>query len=225
MKILIIEDDVHLSEALEHIMKEEKYFVDAVHNGMDGLYYAANGDYDVIILDVMLPKMNGYDVIKKLRKLKIATPTIMLTAKSEIIDKIKGLDSGADDYMIKPFSPSELLARLRALSRRIGEVVLDELTYSDITLNLNTYSLSGDLKSVKLSSKEFQILSILMTNPAMIISKENLIVQVWGIDTDTDYNNVEAYISFLRKKLYFINSVVSINTIRMAGYILEANES
>ena len=224
MKILIVEDDLHLSEALEHILKEQKYFVDAVDNGMDGLYYAANNDYDVIILDVMLPKMNGYDVIKMLRKQKVASPTIMLTAKGEIDDKITGLDAGADDYMVKPFSPKELLARLRALSRRTGEVLLEELSFDDIVLNLNTYMLSCKTKSVNLSNKEFQILRILMSNPAMITSKETLIVKVWGVDSDTEDNNVEAYISFLRKKLFYVGSKVSIKTIRMAGYRLEKGD-
>lgn len=221
MKILIVEDDLHLSQALQQIMKEQDYFVDAVFDGIDGLYYAANNDYDVIVLDVMLPKMNGHDVIKTLRKQKIATPTIMLTAKSEVEDKITGLDAGADDYMIKPFSPEELLARVRALSRRIGEVVVDELTFHDVVLNLNTYTLSCGIKSVKLSNKEFQIMSILMTNVNTIISKESLIIKVWGADSDTEDNNVEAYISFLRKKLHFVNVSVCIRTVRMAGYMLE----
>lgn len=225
MKILIAEDDLHLSEALEHIMKQENYFVDTVSNGMDGLYYAGNNDYDVIILDVMLPKMNGYNVIRMLRKQKISTPTIMLTAKSEVDDKITGLDAGADDYMVKPFSPKELLARVRALSRRSGEVIVDELTFDDITLNLNTYALSCNSKSVTLSNKEFQIMSIFMSNPTTIISKETLIVKVWGVDTSTDDNNVEAYISFLRKKLFFVGSGVSIHTVRMAGYILKESNS
>jgi DNA-binding response OmpR family regulator len=221
MKILIVEDDPHLSEALEQIMKDQGYFTDAVDNGMDGLYYASNNDYDVIVLDVMLPKMNGFDVIKMLRKQKIATPTIMLTAKSETDDKIEGLDSGADDYMVKPFSPKELLARVRALSRRTGEVVLDELGFGDIVLNLNTYSLSTRRKSVSLSNKEFQIMTILMFNPTAVISKDMLIDKVWGIESDTEDNNVEAYISFIRKKLIYVDSKVSVRTIRMAGYTLE----
>ena len=224
MKVLIIEDDKHLSEALEHIMEENNYFVDVAFDGMDGLYYASNEEYDVIILDVMLPKMDGYDVIKSLRKQKIATPTIMLTAKSELSDKITGLDSGADDYMIKPFSPEELLARVRALSRRIGEVVIEETAFDDVILNLNTYTLTRGVKSVKLSNKEFQIMQILMANPKNIVSKETLINKVWGVESDTEDNNVEAYISFLRKKLYYINTTVEIKTVRMAGYLLEAKE-
>lgn len=222
MNVLIVEDDVHLSEALEHILKEQKYLVDAVYDGMDGLYYATNNEYDVIILDVMLPKMNGFDVIKAIRKQKIATPTIMLTAKGEISDRITGLDAGADDYMLKPFAPEELLARVRALSRRKGEVVIDELVFSDITLNINTYTLASGIKTVKLSNKEFQIMNILMAKPDVIVSKDELITKVWGVDTDTEDNNVEVYISFLRKKLFFIQSKVSIKAMRMIGYVLEA---
>ena len=221
MKILIVEDDVKLSEALQHILEEQNYIVDAVYDGMDGLYYAQNEEYDVIILDVMLPKMNGFDVIKMLRKQNVSTPTIMLTAKGETDDKIMGLDSGADDYMVKPFAPKELLARLRALSRRIGEVVIDELKFSDITLNLNTFSLSCGARSVTLSNKEFQILNILMANPNIVVSKEKLISKVWGLDSDTSENNVEAYISFLRKKMFYVNSKASISVVRMAGYKLE----
>ena len=224
MKILIIEDDHHLSEALEQIMKSQNYLVDAVYNGLDGLYYASSEDYDVIVLDVMLPKMNGYDVIKSLRKQKIATPTIMLTAKSDVTDKIMGLDAGADDYMIKPFVPEELLARVRALSRRMGEVLIDELTIGDLSLNRDTYALACGNKSVKLSNKELQIIEILIINAHTIVSKDTLIVKVWGSDSDTEDNNVEAYISFLRKKLSYINAKTAIKTIRMAGYVLEAHQ-
>lgn len=221
MKVLVVEDDLHLSESLTHILEEQGYFVDAVDNGMDGLYYASNDQYDVIVLDVMLPKMNGYEVIKMLRKQKNATPTIMLTAKSEIDDRITGLDAGADDYMVKPFAPKELLARLRALSRRSGDVVIDEKAFGDVMLNLNTYAFTCGTKSVTLSNKEFQIMQIMMANPSSIVSKETLIVKVWGIDSDTNDNNVEAYISFLRKKLFYVGSNVEIRTIRMAGYRLE----
>ncbi len=221
MKILIVEDDVKLSEALEHILKEQNYLVDVVHDGMDGLYYASNEEYDVMILDVMLPKMNGFDVIKMLRKQGVSTPTIMLTAKGETDDKIAGLDSGADDYMVKPFAPKELLARLRALSRRTGDVVIDELKFADITLNLNTFAMFCGARSVTLSNKEFQILNILMANPNMVVSKDKLISKVWGVDSDTSDNNVEAYISFLRKKMFYVGSKVSIAVVRMAGYKLE----
>ena len=223
MNILIVEDDLHLSEALKQIVEEQNYIVDVVHDGMDGLYYASNNEYDVIILDVMLPKMNGYDVIKMLRKQNVSTPTLMLTAKSEILDRVAGLDSGADDYMTKPFAPEELLARLRALSRRQGEVALDNLEFANLCLNLNTMSLSFNGKSVTLSNKEFQIIQLLMMNNTNIISKETIINKVWGADSNADDNNVEAYISFLRKKLFFLKADRSVNivTIRQVGYKLD----
>lgn len=223
MNILIVEDDLHLAEALKQIVEEQNYIADVVHDGMDGLYYASNNEYDVIILDVMLPKMNGYDVIKMLRKQNVSTPTLMLTAKSEIMDRVAGLDSGADDYMTKPFAPEELLARLRALSRRQGEVALDTLEFNKLNLNLNTMSLSFNSKSVTLSNKEFQIMQLLMVNNANIISKETIINKIWGADSNADDNNVEAYISFLRKKLFFLmaDKDVNIVTIRQVGYKLD----
>ncbi len=221
MKILIVEDDKKLSDTLKYLIEEQGYFVDTVYNGMDGLYYASNHKYDLILLDVMMPKMNGYDVIKMLRKQKIATPVLMLTAKTNIEDKVIGLDSGADDYMEKPFSPKELLARIRALSRRTGDVIVQDLAFSDISLNIETFSLSCNERSITLSNKEFLILKMLMKNPKTIFSKETLITKVWGIDSDATDNNVEAYISFLRKKLNYIDSNVKIGVVRMAGYKLE----
>lgn len=220
MNILIVEDDLHLSEALKQIVEENNYIVDIVYDGMDGLYYASNNEYDVIILDVMLPKMNGYDVIQMLRKQNVSTPTLMLTARSEIVDRVAGLDSGADDYMTKPFAPEELLARLRALTRRQGEVALDILQISELILNLNNMNLSFSGKNVTLSNKEFQIMQLLMLNHSSIISKETIINKVWGSDSNAEDNNVEAYISFLRKKLLFLkaDSSVKIVTIRQAGY-------
>lgn len=222
LNILIVEDDLHLAEALKQIVEEQNYMADVVYDGMDGLYYASNNQYDVIILDVMLPKMNGYDVIQMLRKQNISTPTLMLTAKSEIMDRVTGLDSGADDYMTKPFAPEELLARLRALSRRQGEVALDILEFNNLNLNLNTMSLSFGSKSVTLSNKEFQIMQLLMVNNANIISKETIINKIWGNDSNADDNNVEAYISFLRKKLFFLKADKDVNivTIRQVGYKL-----
>lgn len=222
MNILIVEDDLHLAEALKQIVQEQNYIADLVHDGMDGLYYASNNEYDVIILDVMLPKMNGYDVIKMLRKQNVSTPTLMLTAKSEIMDRVAGLDSGADDYMTKPFAPEELLARLRALSRRQGEIALDTLEFNNLNLNLNTMSLSFNSKSVTLSNKEFQIMQLLMVNHSNIISKETIINKIWGAESSADDNNVEAYISFLRKKLFFLKADKEVNivTIRQVGYKL-----
>lgn len=224
MKILIVEDEVRLAEALVQIMKEQKYQADAVHNGNDGLELALYGDYDVIVLDVMLPGKNGFEIVKQLRTARKETPVIMLTARDDVHDKINGLDHGADDYMTKPFIPEELLARIRALSRRRGEVLLEEICFEDLTLSLSTNDLTCGAKNIRLAYKEFEILKILMSNQKNIISKEVLISKVWGTDSDAEDNNVEAYISFLRKKLQFVGSRVSIVTIRKVGYRLEAAE-
>ncbi len=221
MQILIVEDEKRLAEALGQVLTEQKYMVDIAYDGRDGLDYALSGIYDIIILDVMLPKMNGYEVASQLRKEKIATPILMLTAKDQISDKVKGLDAGADDYMTKPFATEELLARVRALTRRQGEVVIDELTVSDVTLNLSTCDLSCGAKSVHLNFKEFEIMKILMQNPQVVTTKEDLIVKVWGYDSNAVDNNVEVYISFLRKKLDFISSNIEISSLRKIGYRLE----
>ncbi|MEL7568588.1 MAG: response regulator transcription factor [Dehalobacterium sp.] len=224
MRILIVEDEVRLAEALGQIMAEQKYAADIVSNGEDGLDYALSGQYDLIVLDVMLPKLNGFQVVSELRKQKNATPVLLLTARDEVNDKVTGLDCGADDYMTKPFAPEELLARIRALSRRHGEVVLDELTFADLSLNLSTYDLSQGRKSVHLGFKEFEVLRILMSNPKMVVPKEDLITKVWGVASHAEDNNVEAYISFLRKKFFFLGSKVNIGTVRKVGYRLEVDE-
>ena len=222
MKILIVEDELRLAEALSQIMQEQKYQVDVANNGNDGLDYALFGDYDVIVLDVMLPGKDGFEVVRSMRAAKVKTPVIMLNARDDVRDKIRGLDKGADDYMTKPFVPEELLARIRALSRRQGEVVIEEMTMEDLTLSLSTNDLSCGAKSIHLAYKEFEIMKILLSNQKSIVSKEMLISKVWGDDSDAEDNNVEAYISFLRKKLSFLGSRVQISTIRKVGYRLEA---
>lgn len=221
MRILIVEDEKRLSEALAQILSEDKYMIDVVNNGDDGLEYGLSGIYDGIVLDVMLPGLNGYEVARSLRKEKVDTPIIMLTAKGEVSDKVAGLDSGADDYLTKPFAPEELLARLRALTRRQGEVLLDELEFHDLNLNLSTSALKNKEKSTHLNFKEFEILKLLMTNSNRAVTKDELITKVWGYDSDATDNNVEAYISFIRKKLAFLNSTVSITALRKIGYKLE----
>ena len=223
--ILIIEDEKRLADALGQIMQEARYQADIVYDGRDGLAYASSGDYDVIVLDVMLPGMDGFEVVHHLRESKISTPVIMLTALDDVKNKITGLDSGADDYMTKPFVPEELLARIRALSRRQGEVILEELTFDDLTLNLSSNDLSCKNKSIHLGYKEFEILKILMSNPKILISKETLIVKVWGAESAAESNNVEAYISFLRKKFHYLDSKVTIGTVRKVGYRLESEET
>lgn len=222
MRVLIVEDEIRLAEALVQIMSEQKYSADMVHDGQDGLLHAISNQYDVIVLDVMLPKLNGFEVVREMRNQKIATPVIMLTAKDEMVDKITGLDCGADDYMTKPFVPEELLARIRALSRRQGEVALEEISFHDLTLNLSTHDLYRGIKSIRLGFKEFEVLKILMSNPKSVITKDTLITKVWGTDSDAEDNNVEAYISFLRKKFFFLGSSVEIATLRKVGYKLEA---
>lgn len=224
MKILIVEDEIRLAQALAQIMKEQKYMVDAVHDGTDGLHCALSGQYDVIVLDVMLPGMNGFEVVRRMRAAKNTTPVLLLTARDETSYKVTGLDSGADDYMTKPFEPEELLARIRALSRRTGEVVWEQLAFHDLTLNLSSYELSCGVRSVRLGLKEFEVLRILMTAQPMITTKEELITRVWGCDSDAEDNNVEAYISFLRKKILYLQSQVQITTIRKVGYRLDMPE-
>lgn len=221
MRILIVEDEVHLAEALSQIMIENKYIVDCVHDGESGYDYAMSDIYDVIVLDVMLPKMNGFDIVKNMRKNKNKTPVILLTAKDEVADKVMGLDSGADDYLTKPFSKDELLARVRAISRRQGDVVLNEISFGDVTLDLSSFTLKCKCKSVHLGLKEFEVLRLLISNSKIVFPKEDLILKVWGTESDAEDNNVEAYISFLRKKLIFLGSSVSITTIRKLGYRLE----
>ena len=225
MQILIVEDEVRLANALAQILREQKYMVDAVYDGRDGFDYAASGQYDVIVLDVILPSMDGFQVVRSLRDHRIQTPVLMLTAKDELRDKVHGLDCGADDYMTKPFAPEELCARIRALSRRQGDVILEELTFDDLTLNLSTYDLIRGAKSVHLGYKEFEVLRILMSNPHTIVPKDELINKVWGAASSAEDNNVEAYISFLRKKFYFLGSRVQIGTVRKVGYRLEVSEN
>lgn len=222
MNILIVEDEKRLADALAQILIENKYMVDVVYDGADGLAYGESGIYDCIVLDIMLPSMNGFDVCLELRKRKITTPVLMLTAKDTVQDKVRGLDSGADDYMTKPFSPDELMARLRVLTRRRGEVILDEIKYKDIVLHIDQSKLSctKNLKSIHLNYKECEMLKAFMAKPEIIISKQDLIVKIWGYDSDAGDNNVEAYISFLRKKLTFVESSVEILSIKKLGYKL-----
>ena len=223
MRILVVEDETRLADALEQILLENNYMVDVAHDGQDGLDYALSDIYDAMILDVMLPKKNSFEIAAEMRRQKNQTPILMLTAKDAIPDKVTGLDSGADDYMTKPFAPEKLLARLRAMTRRQGEVVLDEMSFEDLTLNLSTCDLKCGVKSVHLNFKEFEILRLLMANSPQVTTKETLIVKVWGYESGAEDNNVEAYISFLRKKLYFLGSRVGVTVLRKIGYHLEVN--
>ena len=221
MRVLIVEDETHLAEALGQIMAEQRYQTDVVNDGADGLDYGLTGQYDAIVLDVMLPKLDGFTVAKRLRDARVSTPILMLTARDETTDKISGLDCGADDYMTKPFDSGELLARVRALTRRQGEVVGNTLTVDDLVLRLDTRCLVCGDNSVRLGFKEFDVLRLLMSHPKAVVPKEDIISRVWGLESEAEDNNVEVYISFLRKKLAYLNSNVSIGTVRKVGYFLE----
>lgn len=222
MKILVVEDEVNLAEALSQILKHHHYSVDVVHDGLTGLDYARSGIYDLLLLDIMLPGMDGITLLKSIRREKVSTPVILLTAKGDTPDIITGLDYGADDYVPKPFSTEELLARIRAALRRRGEAIAEpELKLGDIELNTAMLKLTCKGKELRLIPKESELLELLMARKQAVASKEQIIERLWGFDSDAEYNNVEVYISFLRKKLSFLGSSVKINTIRGIGYVLE----
>lgn len=223
MRILVVEDEIHLAEALSHILKKNNYTVDVSNDGESGLDNALSDIYDVIVLDIMLPKMDGITVLKKIRAEGLDVPVILLTAKGEIADKVHGLDSGADDYLAKPFNTEELLARIRALGRRRGEITDNNnlLQFGDITLNTSTLKLSGSTNEINLTLKEFELLEYLILHKNIVASKEQIIEKLWGFDSEAESNHVEVYVSFLRKKLKFVHSHVSINAVRGVGYILK----
>ncbi|CAM3374683.1 MULTISPECIES: response regulator transcription factor [Saccharibacillus] len=222
MRILIVEDEEHLAEALSQILKKNNYSVDVVHDGEDGLDYALSGIYDLLLLDIMLPGMDGISILQTVRSQNMAVPVILLTAKGEIPDKIAGLDHGADDYVAKPFSSDELLARIRAAMRRKGEVMPeDALKYGDLELNATNPKLTVRGKEIKLNPKESELLELLILRKQAVTSKEQIIEKLWGFDSEAEHNNVEVYISFLRKKLNFLGSDTRISTIRGVGYVLE----
>ena len=222
MRILIVEDEVQLSEALGAILEKNNYIVDRVFDGESGLDYILSDIYDGVILDIMLPKLNGIEVLKKARKERISTPIILLTAKGEVEDRIIGLDCGADDYLPKPFYVEELMARIRALTRRKGEVQSDNLlSYGDITLNIGNLEIGSKENSIKLTAKESGLLELLINRKDMISNKDDIISKLWGYESEAEHNNVEVYVSFLRRKLSYLKSKVAIKAIRNLGYILE----
>lgn len=222
MRILIVEDEKYLGEALMHILKKNNYLVDLCLNGQDGLDNALTDIYDAIILDIMLPKLNGFEVIKELRTNKITTPIILLTAKNDIEDKVLGLDLGADDYLAKPFETNELLARIRAITRRKSKSLLtNNLNFGNIKLNLENLNVSSDFLSLNLTLKEASLLELLIINKDVITSKNNIIEKLWGFDSEAEDNNVEVYVSFIRKKLNLINANAKITTVRNLGYRLD----
>ena len=223
MRILIIEDERALADALIEILKQNHYTADAIYDGLEGLDYARSNIYDLILLDIMLPGIDGLTILKTLRKEQITTPVILLTAKSEVSDIITGLDAGSDDYLAKPFSTGELLARIRALSRRstAAKYSGDILAFGTLSFNKGTMELSCGKDTLKLGLKEAQLIELLLNNAGQIIPKNLLIEKIWGFESNTEYNNIEVYISFLRQKLHSLGTNVQIKTIRGVGYQLE----
>ena len=225
MRILIVEDEVRLAETLRDLLELEHYTADISHDGESGLDNALSDIYDLVILDVMLPKKDGFSVLRELRQAGKTMPVLMLSARSELSDRVEGLDCGADYYLTKPFEPKELLACVRMLTRRQPELrQTDALKYGDLRLEKTSFTLSCGERSVRLSRKEFDMMEMLMLNQKLVITKEKLLLKVWGYESDAEDNNVEVYISFLRKKLDHLHSQVKIRTIRMVGYCLEAPE-
>lgn len=222
MRILLVEDEKRMAQALCEILRLENYEVDYYENGLDGLGAIESDIYDIVILDVMLPGMNGYEIAKTARSKGIVTPILMLTAKAELEDKVTGLDSGADDYLTKPFMTKELLARLRALGRRTLGTADGVLSFGDITLDTATLTLSCKTngQSVRLSEKEYRIIEYLIANSGQILTREQIALKIWGFESDAEYNNVEVYMSFTRKKLAFVGAKTEIKAVRGIGYEL-----
>jgi DNA-binding response OmpR family regulator len=224
MNILVVEDERNLADAICQILVNNNNNADVTYDGPTGLRMAKSGAYDAIILDVMLPGMSGIEVVRELRHEQVQTPVLMLTALNAVADKVSGLDAGADDYMTKPFESQELLARIRAITRRTGDVLVEEVSLCYLTLDLNTHDLSCGERKVHLSGKEFELMRMLMSSTARVVSKQDILIRVWGASLDASENSVEAYISFLRKKMNHLHSKVQITTLRMLGYRLEIIE-
>ena len=221
MRLLLAEDERDLADALEAMLKQNNYSVDTVDNGQDALDYLMLDDYDGAILDVMMPKMDGVTVVKKLRENKKNTPVLLLTAKSEVEDKVYGLDSGADDYLTKPFVIKELLARVRSMTRRQATFTSNVLELGNVSLSKYTFELSTDKDKVRLSNKEYQMMEMLMRNPGNVIQTEQFLERIWGYDSDSEINVVWVNISYLRKKLKALDANIQIKATRNVGYTLE----
>ena len=221
MRLLIAEDDNDIRRALAALLQKNNYTVEEAENGLDAYTFASRGQYDGIILDIMMPGMDGLEVLGKLRAEKNNVPILLLTAKSEVEDRVKGLDAGADDYLPKPFSVSELLARVRAMLRRREQYQTEEFSYGDLILNSASFELNCNGQKLPLSSREYQIMELLMRTPTAIVTSDTLMEQVWGWDSDVSVNNIWVYISNLRKKLQQLGTSVSIRAVRGVGYCLE----
>ncbi len=225
MKILLVEDEQRMADALAEILRLEKYEVETCGNGTDAVFSLESSEFDIIILDVMLPGKSGFEVAKEARKNGVKTPILMLTAKSQLDDKVYGLDSGADDYLTKPFMTKELLARLRALTRRSANMSDHLLAFGDLELNTENYTLTctANGNSIRLKEKEYRILEFLLINQGRVLTREQLSVRIWGYNSEAEYNNVAVYLSFTRKKLLFIGSAVKIKAVRGLGYELRCD--
>ena len=221
MKVLIVDDEKQLTSALSLLLGKKGIHCDCVHDGEDAYEFALTGVYDSIVLDWMLPKCSGVDVLHKLRQKGVSTPVIMLTAKSEVADKIVGLNSGADDYLAKPFDSDELIARIFAITRRKGDYLGTRISFGDVLLDCETHLLECQGRTVKLGVKEFQILEMLIKNSDRVFPKDLIIEKIWGYDSDVEYNNVEVYVSFIRRKLASVKSRVNVVSIRSTGYRAE----
>ena len=222
MKILYAEDETALSDAVTEILKHKNYVVDAVYDGQEAMDYIMSEKYDGIILDVMMPKMSGIEVLKTIRSMGIGTPVLLLTAKGEVSDKVEGLNAGADDYLAKPFAMPELIARVGALTRRTGEIIPDNMTVGNVTLNRTLYELSTPSGEVRLSKKEYLMMEMLMKSKERPISTDTFMTRIWGYDSEAEVNVVWVYISYLRKKLQSLDADIQISALRGRGYILEA---
>ena len=221
MKILIIEDEYNLADAISCMLKSKKYSVSIETDGRVGLDEALTGVYDLIILDVMLPHINGFEILKELRNEDISSKILMLTAKANIEDKMEGFNNGADDYLTKPFHMDELLARVNVQLRKSKSICNDVMTLGDVSLNIKSMELYTSEHKVKVIGKEFQLLELFMNNPNIVMDKEQLFVKIWGYETECDINTLEAYISFIRKKLKLVKSTITLKAIRNMGYVLE----
>ncbi len=224
MKVLIAEDEIEIAKALKIMLEKQKYIVDIVHTGADAWNYLEQIIYDVVVLDIMMPGMNGLEVLRRMRRAEIKTPVMLLTAKSEIEDRVSGLDLGADDYLTKPFAGSEFIARVKALSRRSTSYTAEIMNIGNVRLDCNRYELSVGTESIRLNNKEYQLMELFMAHPRYIFSVEHLMDKIWGQDNQSGTEVVWTYIGFLRKKLKLLNASVEINTVRGAGYILEEKQ-
>lgn len=223
MRILLAEDERSLSRAIMALLERNHYSADAVYDGEEALAYLECGNYDALILDLMMPKLDGLSVLRQLREGGNRIPVLILTAKSEVDDKVLGLDTGANDYLTKPFSTPELMARIRAMTRSQTTQATSRLTFGNITLDQTTFELSSPSSSVRLTNKEFQMMELLMRNPRQRISSERFLERIWGYDSDVELNVVWVYLSYLRKKLAALQANVQIKAFRNAGYALEVS--